>query len=87
MPHAMTRRLIDIDIDGDRLAGAGEILGSSTMEDTVNDPLALVSDTEAMRRHTIRLSTMEGLHLHDPEVVKGARRNEGSTASPSPTRC
>ena len=85
MPHAMTRRLIDI--DGDRLAGAGEILGSSTMEDTVNDPLALVSDTEARRRHKIRLSAMEGLHLHDPEVVKGARRSEGSTASTSPTCC
>ena len=85
MPHAMTRRLIDI--DGDRLAGAGEIPCSSTMEDTVNDALALVSDTEARRRHTIRLSTMEGLHLHDPEVVKGARRSEGSTASTSPTCC
>ncbi len=85
MPHALTKRLIDI--DGDRLAWAGEILGSSTMEDTVDDALALVSDTEAWRRHTIWLSAMEGLHLHDPEVVKGARRNEGSTASPSPTCC
>jgi len=85
MPHAMTKRLTDI--DDDRLAGAGEILGSSTMEDTVDDALALVSDTEARRRHTIRLSTMEGLHPHDPEVLKGARRSEGSTASPSPTCC
>ena len=85
MPHAMTKRLTDI--DDDRLAETGEILGSSTMEDTVDDALALVSDTEARRRHKIRLSAMEGLHLHDPEVVKGARRNEGSTASPSPTCC
>jgi len=85
MPHAMTKRLTDI--DDDRLAETGEILDSSTMEDTVDDALALVSDTEARRRHTIRLSTMEGLHPHDPEVMKGARRSEGSTASPSPTCC
>ena len=85
MPHAMTKRLTDI--DDDRLAETGEILGSSTMEDTVDDALTLVSDTEAWRRHTIRLSTIEGLHPHDPEVLKGARRSEGSTASPSPTCC
>ncbi|HJM32860.1 MAG TPA: hypothetical protein QGI23_11080 [Acidimicrobiales bacterium] len=67
MPHAMTRRLIDIDIDGDRLAGAGEILGSSTMEDTVNDALALVSDTEARRRHKIRCPPWKGSTFMTPK--------------------
>ncbi|MBC8365372.1 MAG: hypothetical protein H8E59_10260 [Actinobacteria bacterium] len=68
----MTKRLVSV--DDDLLAEAREILGSPTMKDTVNDVLKLVSDMEVWRRHTIRLSTMEGLDLHDPEIMKGAWR-------------
>ena len=68
----MTKRLVDI--DDDLLDEAREALGTDTMKATVNGALKRVSDEELLRRHAIRLMTMEGLDLADPEVMKGAWR-------------
>lgn len=68
----MTKRLIDI--DDDLLTEARAVLSTTTMKDTVNGALAKVIDLEVLRRHALRLSTMEGLDLHDPEVMRGAWR-------------
>jgi Arc/MetJ family transcription regulator len=68
----MTKRLVDI--DDDLLAEARDTLGTGTMKDTVNGALRQVCDMEIARRHTLRLMTMDGLDLHDPEVMKGAWR-------------
>jgi len=68
----MTKRLVDI--DDDLLAEARETLGTGTMKATVNGALRQVCDMEVARRHGLRLMTMDGLDLHDPEVMKGAWR-------------
>ncbi len=68
----MTKRLVDI--DDDLLAEAREALGTDTMKATVNQALKRVSDETILRRHAIRLMTMEGMDLDDPEVMKGAWR-------------
>ncbi|MBC8195354.1 MAG: type II toxin-antitoxin system VapB family antitoxin [Acidimicrobiia bacterium] len=68
----MTKRLIDI--DDDLLADARSILETNTMKDTVNRALEEIQRGEVLRKHAIRLTTMEGLDLDDPEVMKGAWR-------------
>ena len=68
----MTKRLIDI--DDDLLTQARTILDTGTMKDTVNRVLKEVHRTEMLRRHAIRLSTMAGLDLDDPDVMAGAWR-------------
>ena len=68
----MTKRLIDI--DDDLLTQARTILDTGTMKDTVNRALEEVHRTEMLRRHAIRLSTMAGLELDDPDVMTGAWR-------------
>lgn len=68
----MTKRLVDI--DDELLDEAREALGTDTMKATVNAALQRVSDETILRRHAIRLMTMEGLDLDDPEVMKGAWR-------------
>ena len=68
----MTKRLIDI--DDDILTQTRTILDTGTMKDTVNRALEEVHRTEMLRRHAIRLSTMDGLDLDDPDVMTGAWR-------------
>lgn len=68
----MTKRLIDVD-DGD-LARAREILGASTMKETVNRALAEVVELAERRAHAQRLATMEGLDLADDAVMDDAWR-------------
>ncbi len=70
--RSVTKRLVDI--DDELLAEARTILGTNTMKDTVNQALAEIQRSELIRRHVTRLSTMDGMDLHDPEVMKGAWR-------------
>tara|TARA_B100000470_G_scaffold210812_1_gene189242 strand:+ start:532 stop:738 length:207 start_codon:yes stop_codon:yes gene_type:complete len=68
----MTKRLVDI--DDTLLEEAREALGTATMKATVNGALRRAVDLELARRHAIRLMTMEGMDLEDPEVMKDAWR-------------
>ena len=68
----MTKRLVDI--DDDLLEEATEILGTSTMKETVNEALSEVRRAELRRQYALRLSTMEGLDLDNDEVMARAWR-------------
>ena len=68
----MTKRLIDI--DDDLLAEASEILGTSTMKETVNEALSEIRRAELRRQLVVRLSTMEGLDLDNDEIMARAWR-------------
>lgn len=68
----MTKRLVDI--DDDLLEEATEILGTSTMKETVNEALSEVRRAELRRQLVLQLSTMEGLDLHNDEVMARAWR-------------
>lgn len=68
----MTKKLIDI--DEERLARATEILGASTMKETVNEALGEVIRLAARRAHAQRLATMDGLDLDDGSVMADAWR-------------
>jgi len=61
-----------VDIDGDLLKKAKELLGTSTTTETVNRALEEVVRIKLQLRHFDRLARHEGLDLHDPEVMAGA---------------
>lgn len=63
-----------VELDEENLNLVREILGTSTIKETVNRALNEVVRLEFGRRHDERLRTMDGLDLHDPEVMKGAWR-------------
>ncbi len=71
----MTKRLVDI--DDDLLAQAKEFIGSRTIKETVNRALDEYCRWQLRLRHIERLSTMDGLDLDNPEVMKGAWRTGG----------
>ena len=68
----MSKRLVDI--DDDLLRNATEILGTTTMKQTVNRALQEVVSAARRRRHVDRLASHQGLDLHDPEVMAKAWR-------------
>ena len=68
----MTKRLVDL--DDDLLEEATEILGTSTMKETVNEALSEVRRAELRRQLVLQLSTMEGLDLDNDEVMARAWR-------------
>jgi Arc/MetJ family transcription regulator len=68
----MSKRLVDID-DG-LLDEAADVLGASTMKDTVNRALEEVVAAARRRRHADRLSRMEGLDLDKAKVMSKAWR-------------
>ena len=68
----MTKKLIDI--DGDTLAQATEILGAATMKETVNRALVEVVLLAERRAHADRLDAMDGLDLDDDQIMAGAWR-------------
>jgi Arc/MetJ family transcription regulator len=68
----MTKKLIDINEKD--LAEAGRILDADTMKDTVNQALAEVIRSAQRRTHAQRLTTMDGLDLHDETVMADAWR-------------
>lgn len=68
----MSKRLVDI--DDELLQAATDILGASTMKETVNRSLEEVVLAERRRRHADRLSTLRNLDLDNPEVMADAWR-------------
>jgi Arc/MetJ family transcription regulator len=72
---SMTKRLIDV--DDVLLNKAKKMLGAETNKETVNRALDEYVKLELRRRHIQRLSTMEGLDLNNPEVMKNSWRHGG----------
>ena len=68
----MSKRLVDI--DEELLHEASEVLGASTMKETVNRSLEAVVLAARRRRHADRLESMRGLDLDKPEIMSGAWR-------------
>ena len=68
----MTKR--PVDLDDDLLEEATEILGTSTMKETVNEAMSEVRRAELRRQLVLQLSTMEGLDLDNDEVMARAWR-------------
>jgi Arc/MetJ family transcription regulator len=68
----VSKRLVDI--DDALLHDAAEILGASTMKETVNRALGEVVAAARRRRHADRLARMEGLDLDKPKVMSRAWR-------------
>jgi len=66
----MVKRLVDI--DGDALDRAKEILGAGTMKDTVNRALQEVIDLDRRRRFLDRVVTSDGVDLDDGGVMDRA---------------
>jgi len=67
---SMVKRLVDI--DGDALDRAKEILGAGTMKDTVNRALQEVIDLDRRRRFLDRVVTSDGVDLDDGGVMDRA---------------
>lgn len=74
----VTKRLIDI--DDELLAKAREYLDTRTIKETVNRALDESVRLELRRRLLDRLTTMDGLDLDDPKVMKGAWRTGGRSS-------
>ena len=72
MPIGVSKRLVDI--DDELLHDAAEILGVSTMTETVNRALGEVVAAARRRRHADRLARMKGLDLDKPKVMSRAWR-------------
>jgi Arc/MetJ family transcription regulator len=70
MPIGVSKRVVDI--DDELLHDAAEILGASTMKETVNRALGEVVAAARRRRHADRLARMEGLDLDKPKVMSSA---------------
>ena len=68
----MTKRLVDI--DDQLLSEATEILGASTMKETVNRALSEIVRAHLRRRHAGRLMAMDGLDLDQADVMAEAWR-------------
>ncbi|NND85583.1 MAG: type II toxin-antitoxin system VapB family antitoxin [Acidimicrobiia bacterium] len=69
----MTKRLIDI--DDELLTDAQDVMGTSTMKETVNTALREVVRAEMARQHLARLRKRPDFDLADPEVMEGAWRS------------
>lgn len=63
-----------VDLDEHLLEEAQQLLGTSTMKDTVNQGLAEIIRAHRRRQHARRLESMEGLDLDDPQVMDRAWR-------------
>ena len=61
-----------VEIDEEVLAQATEILGGSTVKDTVNQALAEVVRLSQRRAHALRLAGMAGLDLDDGDAMARA---------------
>lgn len=61
-------------IDEDKLRAVGEILGTSTKRETVDEALDEVIARDRRERLAARLETREGIDLADAAVMHGAWR-------------
>lgn len=66
----------EIDLDDQLLASVQELLGTESAQATVYRSLEEVRDLFLRREHVERLTHMEGLDLDDPEVMRGAWRED-----------
>jgi Arc/MetJ family transcription regulator len=63
-----------VDIDDELLRQAQELLGTSTVKETVNRALDEAIGLYMRARHADRLARHDGLDLHDSKVMAGAWR-------------
>lgn len=70
----MTTRKTSVEIDNELFAEARRILKTKTVRETVEQAFRDVVQREARRQEVEALSTMNGLDLDDPEIMKRAWR-------------
>lgn len=70
----MSTRKISAEISEELLAAAQSILGTATLEDTIEEALQEVVRAEARQEEIHALPRMEGMDLADLEVMSGAWR-------------
>jgi Arc/MetJ family transcription regulator len=63
-----------VEIDPELLDSAKDILGTTTIRETVDRALREVVRTKAIRDHLVQMHTLEGLDLDDPDVMAQAWR-------------
>jgi Arc/MetJ family transcription regulator len=63
-----------VEIDPELLDNVKDILGTTTIKETVDRALREVVRTNAIRDHLVQMHTLEGLDLDDPEVMAQAWR-------------
>lgn len=73
-PRKSTRRKTSFEVDTAKVEAAKEILGTSTLTETVDAALSEVAKLEQRRRLAELLFTPEALQLDDPDVMAGAWR-------------
>jgi len=64
-----------VDIDNDLLEQARNLLGTSSIKDTVHCALSEVVRAEARRQEVEALATMDGLDLADRKIMESAWRS------------
>lgn len=70
----MTTRKTSVEIDNELFDEARRILKTKTVRETVEQAFREVVQQEARRQEVEALSTMNGLDLDDPEIMKRAWR-------------
>lgn len=70
----MTTRKTSVEIDTELFGEARRILKTRTVRETVEQAFRDVVQREARRQEVEALSTMNGLDLDDPEIMKRAWR-------------
>ena len=71
---ARTRRKTSFEVDPAKVAVAKEILGTTTLTETVDAALTEVAKLAQRRRLAALLFTTDALELDDPDVMSGAWR-------------
>jgi Arc/MetJ family transcription regulator len=71
----MSVRKTSVAIDEDLLEDARELLGTSTVRETIHAALLEVLQNRARLEEVEALSSMDGLDLADTEVMSGAWRS------------
>jgi Arc/MetJ family transcription regulator len=71
----MATRKTSVAIDTELLERAKEVLGTSTVRETIHQAFVEVLQSRARLDEVAALSVMEGLDLADPDVMSGAWRS------------
>ena len=64
-----------VDIDDDLLEQARDLLGTSSIKETIHRALREIVRAEARRQEVAALVAMDGLDLADEEIMKNAWRS------------
>lgn len=70
----MTVRKTSVAVDMDLLEAARELLGTTTIRDTIDRALRDLIISRARREEIVALAAMDGMDLADPEIMAGAWR-------------